>query len=88
MEARVAKLESDVGHIRSDLSEIKGTLARLAPKIDEMYGKFAFYVTKEDFANLRAAIDKRPTRGQAVRDLSLIIAIIGGLLTLGAKLAH
>jgi hypothetical protein len=29
MEARVAKLEADVGHIRSDVTEV-----RLAPRID------------------------------------------------------
>ena len=34
MEVRVAKLESDVGHIRDGVSEIRGVLARLAPIID------------------------------------------------------
>src|SRR6266700_666664 len=65
MEARVAKLESDVGHIRSDTSEIKAILARLAPRIDEMYGKLTFFATKEDVANLKLEIERRPTRRQS-----------------------
>ena len=50
MEARVAKLESDVGHIRADISEIKTILGRLAPLIEQMYGKLPFFATKEDVA--------------------------------------
>jgi len=56
MEARVAKLESDVAHIRSDISEIKGILGRLAPRIDEIYAKLPFFATKEDLANLRTEL--------------------------------
>jgi hypothetical protein len=53
MEARVAKLESDVDHIRSDISEIKSVLGRLAPRIDEMYGRQSFLATRDDVAALR-----------------------------------
>ena len=88
MEARVAKLESDVGHIRADISEIKTILGRLAPLIDQMYGKLPFFATKEDVANLRAEIDKRPTRRQSVLDIFTIVGAIGAVLTIGAKLAH
>jgi chromosome segregation ATPase len=38
LEARVARLESDVAHMRGDVAEVKATLARLAPRIDEMLG--------------------------------------------------
>jgi hypothetical protein len=88
MEARVAKLESDVGHIRSDMSEIKNLLARLAPRIDEMYGRQASAATQADIANLRTEIERRPTRRQSVVDFALIVGVIGGLLTIGSKLAH
>ena len=88
MEARVAKLESDVFHIRSDISEIKTILGRLAPRIDEMYGKLPFFATKEDVASLKFEIERRPTRRQSVLDIFYIVTIIGGLLTLGSKLLH
>ena len=52
MEARLARVESDIGHVRSDTSEIKSLLARLAPRIDEIYGKLPFLATKEDLARL------------------------------------
>jgi hypothetical protein len=88
MEARVAKLESDIGHIRSDMSEIKTLLARLAPRIDEMYGRQATAASQADLANLRIEIEKRPTRRQAVFDIFAIVTLIGGILTLGSRLAH
>ena len=50
MEARLARVESDIGHIKSDISEIKGVLGRLAPRIDEIYGKIPHLATKEDLA--------------------------------------
>jgi hypothetical protein len=50
---RVAKLESDVWYIRSDIGEIKGILTRLAPCIDEIYRKLPSLATSIDIANLR-----------------------------------
>jgi uncharacterized coiled-coil protein SlyX len=88
MEARIAKLESDVGHIRSEISEIKNVLTRLAPRIDEMYGKLPFFSTKEDIANLKIEVGKRPTRRQSILDIFSIVALIGALLAIGARLAH
>jgi hypothetical protein len=57
MEARVAKFEADVGHIRSDVTEVKGLLNRLAPCIDEMYGKLSHVGTKEDLVRLTAEME-------------------------------
>jgi hypothetical protein len=60
LEARVARLESDVGHIRGDIAEIKATLNRLAPLIDEFRGFMAATLptlaTKVDLAELRAEL--------------------------------
>jgi hypothetical protein len=88
MAERVAKLEADVGHIRSDISEIKAILGRLAPRIDEMYGKLSFFATKEDIANLKLEIEKRPTRRQSVLDILYIVTIVTGVMTFGSKLLH
>ena len=56
--ARVARLESDVAYIRGDLTEVKSTLNRLAPRIDEMLGflhaKLPELATKAELANFRS----------------------------------
>jgi len=85
MEARIAKLESDVGHVRTDISDIKALLGRLAPRIDEMYGG---RVTQQDLTNLRVEVERRPTRRQSMFDIFAIVSLIGAVLALGAKLAH
>lgn len=60
LEARVARLESDVGHIRGDIAEIKATLNRLAPLIDEFRGFMAATLptlaTKAELAALRTEL--------------------------------
>ncbi|HEX3954174.1 MAG TPA: hypothetical protein VHW90_11410 [Stellaceae bacterium] len=88
MEARVAKLEADIGHIRTDVAEIKSLLGRLAPRIDEMFGRQAVQATQTDLANLRIEIERRPTRRQTVFDIFAVVTLIGGLLTLGSRLTH
>jgi chromosome segregation ATPase len=60
LEARVARLESDVGHIRGDIAEIKATLNRLAPLIDEFRGFMAATLptlaTKVELGELRTEL--------------------------------
>ena len=46
----MARVEPDTGHIKSNISEIKGVLVRLAPRIDDIYGKIPHLATKEDLA--------------------------------------
>jgi hypothetical protein len=83
MEARVARLESDVSHIQKDVRDIKGILSQLAPRIDEMYGAFVRTATKEDVALLRAAtkediallrvdVEKRPTWARVTATVGFI----------------
>ena len=58
IEARVARLESDVSHIRGDITEIRLILNRLAPVIDEVRGfltaKLPELATKAELADLRS----------------------------------
>ena len=39
MEARLARV-ADLGDVKSDISEINGLLARVAPPMYEIYGRF------------------------------------------------
>jgi hypothetical protein len=92
MEARVAKLESDVDHIKSDISEIKAILTRLAPATDRidafLQATLPTLATKLELADLRLEIEKRPTRRQTMADVALIVGTIGALITIGTRLAH
>jgi hypothetical protein len=60
LEPRVARLEADVAHMRLDIAEIKATLNRLAPLIDEFRGFMAATLptlaTKVEMADLRAEL--------------------------------
>ena len=92
MEARLAKLESEVAHISEGVSEIRGVLGRLAPIIDRMDGfqqaTLPNLATKVELVALRNEIEKRPTRRQTIVDVSLIVGTIGTLITIGARVAH
>jgi hypothetical protein len=92
MEARVAKLESDVGHIRDDISEIKSALGRLAPIIDRMDGfqqaTLPSLATKLELADLKNQIEKRPTRRQTVFDLFAVAGFVGAVLAIASRMAH
>jgi hypothetical protein len=96
LEARVARLESDVGHIRGDIAEIKATLNRLAPLIDEFRGFMAATLptlaTKVELAELRAElrleIAQRPTRRQAVYDMFAVVGPVGAALAIATHFAR
>ncbi|MGA7263882.1 MAG: hypothetical protein WCB44_01650 [Stellaceae bacterium] len=40
MEARLARVVADLADVKSDISEINGILARVAPRMYEIYGRF------------------------------------------------
>jgi hypothetical protein len=40
MEAPLARVVADLGDVKSDISEITGILARVAPRMYEIYGRF------------------------------------------------
>ncbi|MCE9650247.1 MAG: hypothetical protein K8R18_11560 [Parvibaculum sp.] len=72
-------------------ADIKEILKALIPKIDDIVGftKHAApnFATKADIEKLDSAINKRPTRWQAVVDFALIAGLAGALLTLGSHIA-
>jgi hypothetical protein len=79
----LAKLESDIEHIRSDIAEIKDLLDRLSPRIIEMCGTVSRLGNKEDLAKISAEIERRPMRRKTVVDVvALIVVVIGALITI------
>src|SRR5690242_15233319 len=83
MEARVAKLEAAVEHIQTDVREIRGILARLAPVIDRIDGflqaTLPHLATKDEIdaeaSMLRVDIERRPTRRQSLADIAMIAGL-------------
>lgn len=60
MEARVAKLESDVGHIMRDVSEIKQKLERVADDVNDLKVSITSLSGRQDtFVTMLAAVDKK-----------------------------
>ncbi|MDX7844642.1 hypothetical protein [Aeromonas caviae] len=60
MEARVAKLESDVGHIMRDVSEIKQKLERVADDVNDLKVSITSVSGRQDtFVTMLAAVDKK-----------------------------
>ncbi|WDV26420.1 hypothetical protein [Aeromonas caviae] len=60
MEARVAKLESDVGHIMRDVTEIKQKLERVADDVNDLKVSITSVSGRQDtFVTMLAAVDKK-----------------------------
>jgi hypothetical protein len=85
-----------IDEVERSSGEIKNTLRGLVPKIDDLAG-FAKHrapnlADKYDMvrlqADLKAEIDKRPTRRQSVMDAVMIVGFFGTVLAIGSKLAH
>lgn len=69
MEARIARLESDVHHIRSDMTDVKADIRALRDKMDGMNAKLS-----ERMEDLRDSVGSAK-----VWALILYIALAGGL---------
>jgi hypothetical protein len=79
----LAKLESDIEHIRSDIVEISDLLDRLSPRIIEMCGMVSSLGNKEDLAKISAEIERRPMRRKTAVDVvALMVVVIGALITI------
>jgi hypothetical protein len=85
-----------VFELQGTVHEIKETLRLLAPKIDDIAGfirhRAPDLVDKTALgalsAELKAEINKRPTRRQTVFDIAWVVALITGAVTFGSHLAH
>jgi orotate phosphoribosyltransferase-like protein len=74
------------------ISEIKDQLTKLNPKIDDIVGFIKHGVpnlaTKADLGDLKLEIEKRPTRRQAILDITLVVGLIAAVLTISTRVAH
>jgi hypothetical protein len=71
LEARVARLEADVGHIQRDVVEIKDAIKAVGRDLTDL--KIANATTSERMAHLL-------TYGQSFTMLATMLALIGGLV--------
>jgi len=77
-------------------AEIKELLRQLAPKIEDVAGfvkhRVPVLADKADLekmaAGLRAEIEKRPTRRQAVFDMFAIFSLVAAAITFGGRAVH
>jgi len=77
-------------------SETKEALRQLAPKIEDIAGfvkhRLPTLVDKSDLTNaiagLRAEIEKRPTRRQAILDMTWVFGLIGSAIAFGSRAAR
>ncbi len=75
-----AELKSEIGELRTELkSEIGGLRTELKSEIGGL---------RTELAELRLEILLRPTRRQTVFDILAIVALIGAVLAIAARLTH
>ena len=88
LEATLKKVELS----ENTSKEIKGQLTALTPKIDDLVGFTKHGVpnlaSKQDISDLKAEIEKRPTRRQAILDIAWVVGLITAAVTFGSKIAH
>ena len=85
-----------VENVERSTGEIKEALRLLVPKLEDLAGftkhRAPSLADKADLATLKAElkadIEKRPTRRQSVLDVGLIVGIISAAVTLGSRMAH
>jgi len=87
---------SRIDGVERSTGDIKEALRQLLPKLENLSG-FATHrapslVDKADIANLKAElkaeIEKRPTRRQTIADIALIVGVIAAAVTLGSRVVH
>ena len=79
MEARIARIESDVAHLRTDVADIKVDLRSLRDKVDLVDARFSEKIEKqnEKLAGLESSISSAK--------ISMLLLLIGyGTAILGA----
>jgi hypothetical protein len=71
MEARVARLESDVEHIKADVGDIKSSLNELTTQTTEL---------RINFARLDERVSHLPTKGFLVTTVLVALGVIAALV--------
>jgi hypothetical protein len=86
VEERIARLETHVEHIQSDVTEIKGHLQRLDQKIDSVKDSLEAKIDnlRDSIFELNLSMEKRFSRLTFV-GFTLYITLAGGLLAAMAK---
>ena len=89
MEERLARLESNVEHIQSDISEMKVDIRRLNDKIDGVDQRFTakFDSLKDLIAAQSLTMEKSISR-LTVWAIMLYISMAGGFLTFLGRSLH
>jgi hypothetical protein len=77
MEARIARLESDVGHIRDDLVDLKNDGRDLRKSVAEI---------KVGMATLTERVNNLPTKGFIVTTVLTTLAVIAALIVFQGNL--
>lgn len=72
LEARIAKLESDVDHMRGDIGELKVDVREFRTEMRDV---------RERLARLEEKVAHLPGKGFIVGSVLLSLAVIGGLIT-------
>ena len=89
MEERLGRLELNVEHIHSDVSEIKVDIRRLNDRIDAVDQKFTtkFDSLKDQISGLALTMEKSHSQLR-LWAMTLFISMAGGLLTFLARALH
>jgi uncharacterized coiled-coil protein SlyX len=89
VEGRLAKLESSVEHIQSDVSEMRVDIRRLNDRIDAVDQKFTakFDSLKDQIAALALTMEKSHSQLR-LWAMTFFISMAGGLLTFLAHALH
>ena len=89
VEERLARLESNVEHIQSDVSEMKVDIRRLNDKIDGVQEKFIakFDSLKDQISGLALTMEKSHSQLR-IWAMTFFISMAGGLLTFLAHSLH
>lgn len=75
----MVKLEAAIERLQSDVTEVKTVLARIEPKLSEMFGSFPHLATKAQIAEMDGAPKSELARRPTVAGIIAIVGVIAAL---------